>query len=57
MFHLLTDLAEKLTEEEAKSLMKELCKPENENRFMPFICKYLAIFTYILHNTFISVDI
>merc|ERR1711909_199266 len=31
------DFGEKLTKEEAKSLMKELCEPEDEDGFMPFI--------------------
>merc|ERR1712179_14658 len=30
LFRLLTNLGEKLTKEEAKALMKELCEPENE---------------------------
>merc|ERR1712080_65555 len=32
----LTNLGEKLTKEEAKALMKELCEPENEEGFMEF---------------------
>merc|ERR1711973_204933 len=36
LFRLLTDLGEKLTKEEAKSLMKELCEPEDDEGFMPF---------------------
>jgi len=36
MYLLLTNLGEKLTKEEAKSLMKELCEPEDEDGFMPF---------------------
>ena len=39
LFRLLTNLGEKLTKEEAKSLMKELCEPEDEDGFMPFIRK------------------
>merc|ERR1711976_7735 len=31
------DLGEKLTKEEAKSLMKELCDPADDEGFMPFI--------------------
>ena len=31
---------EKLTKEEAKSLMKELCEPADDEGFMPFIRKY-----------------
>jgi len=36
LFRLLTNLGEKLTKEEAKSLMKELCEPEDDEGFMPF---------------------
>ena len=31
---------EKLTKEEAKGLMKELCDPEDDEGFMPFMRKY-----------------
>merc|ERR1712106_896541 len=34
---MLTNLGEKLSKEEAKSLMKELCEPEDDDGFMPFI--------------------
>ena len=37
LFRLLTKLGEKLSKEEAKSLMKELCDPADEEGFMPFI--------------------
>merc|ERR1712013_246317 len=37
LFCLLTNLGEKLTKEEAKGLMKELCEPEDDDGFMPFI--------------------
>merc|ERR1712105_148731 len=37
LFRLLTNLGEKLTKEEAKGLMKELCEPEDDDGFMPFI--------------------
>ena len=40
LFRLLTNLGEKLTKEEAKSLMKELCDPADDDGFMPFIRKY-----------------
>ena len=33
-------LGEKLTKEEAKGLMKELCEPEDDEGFMPFMRKY-----------------
>jgi len=36
LFLLFTNLGEKLTKEEAKSLMKELCDPEDEDGFIPF---------------------
>merc|ERR1711973_35568 len=36
LFKMLTNLGEKLTKEEAKSLMKELCEPEDDEGFMPF---------------------
>ena len=32
-------LGEKLTKEEAKGLMKELCEPEDDEGFMPFMRK------------------
>jgi myosin light chain 6 len=37
LFRLLTNLGEKLTKEEAKNLMKELCEPEDDEGFMPFM--------------------
>merc|ERR1712133_301571 len=37
LFGLLTNLGEKLTKEEAKGLMKELCEPEDDEGFMPFM--------------------
>merc|ERR1711922_81834 len=36
LFKLLTNLGEKLTKEEAKNLMKDLCEPEDDDGFMPF---------------------
>ena len=48
LFKLLTNLGEKLTKEEAKGLMKELCEPEDNDGFMPFIRKFqLFIFKII----------
>ena len=32
---------EKLTKEEAKNLMKELCEPEDDEGFMPFMRKFV----------------
>merc|ERR1711862_723431 len=37
LFKMLTNLGDKLTKEEAKSLMKELCEPADDEGFMPFI--------------------
>eukprot|EP00092_Neocalanus_flemingeri_P074414 GFUD01092002.1.p1 GENE.GFUD01092002.1~~GFUD01092002.1.p1 ORF type:complete len:140 (-),score=49.93 GFUD01092002.1:26-445(-) len=37
LFKLLTNCGEKLSKEEAKSLMKELFEPEDEDGLMPFI--------------------
>lgn len=34
---------EKLTKEEAKNLMKELCDPEDDEGFMPFMRKLCLI--------------
>jgi myosin light chain 6 len=43
LFRLLTNLGEKLTKEEAKSLMKELCEPEDDEGFMPFKRKFFFV--------------
>ena len=40
LFNLLWKFGEKLTKEEAKSLMKELCEPEDDEGFMPFKRKF-----------------
>merc|ERR1711876_93869 len=37
LYLLLTNLGEKLNKEEAKSLMKELCEPDDDDGFTPFI--------------------
>merc|ERR1711935_906518 len=37
LFRLLTNLGEKLTKEEAKGLMNELCDPEDAEGFTPFM--------------------
>ena len=39
LFKLPINLGEKLTKEEAKGLMKELCEPADDDGFMPFIRK------------------
>ena len=44
LFRLLTNLGEKLTKEETKNLMKELCEPEDDEGFMPFMRKNLKNF-------------
>ena len=36
LFKLLTTLGEKLTKEEAKTLMKDLCDPADDDGFIPF---------------------
>ena len=48
LFRLLTNLGEKLTKEEAKGLMKELCEPEDDDGFMPFIRKFLLFLKYFI---------
>lgn len=37
LFRLLTNLGEKLTKEETKALMKELCEPDDDEGFMPYM--------------------
>ena len=46
LFRLLTNLGEKLTKDEAKSLMKELCDPADDEGFMPFIRKLFNLLYY-----------
>ena len=55
LFRLLTNLGEKLTKEEAKSLMKELCEPEDDDGFMPFIRKFFFIFKKYFTLNFYSI--
>ena len=43
---------EKLTKEEAKGLMKELCEPEDDEGFMPFMRKYFK--SYLSRHFFLS---
>ncbi len=43
LFRLLTNLGEKLTKEEAKGLMNELCEPEDDEGFMPFKRKWFCL--------------
>ena len=40
LFKLLVNLGEKLTKEEAKNLMKELCDPADDDGFIPFKRKF-----------------
>ena len=46
---------EKLTKEEAKGLMKELCEPEDDEGFMPFMRKYL--FAFVFHRQIFRINI
>ena len=48
-------LGEKLTKEEAKGLMKELCEPEDDEGFMPFMRKYLC--TSVIHHKMLRINI
>jgi Ca2+-binding EF-hand superfamily protein len=43
LYKLLYNLGEKLTKEEAKALMVELCDPEDEDGFMPYKREYLYL--------------
>ena len=52
LFLLLTGLGEKLSKEEAKGLMKELCEPEDDDGFMPFIRKYPLLLLYTIMYLF-----
>ena len=53
LFKILTTLGEKLSKEEAKSLMKELCEPEDDDGFMAFIRKLELLWTlFYLFNLF-----
>ena len=54
LFLLLTGLGEKLSKEEAKGLMKELCEPEDDDGFMPFIRKYILLFLHFVIYIFLA---
>ena len=54
LFKLLINLGEKLTKEEAKGLMAELCDPADAEGFMPFIRKYLFTLSYNLSLKLLS---
>ena len=49
LYKLLTMLGEKMSKQEAKDLMKELCEPEDEDGFMPFIRKYSIQQNLLIH--------
>ena len=44
-----------MTKEEAKGLMKELCEPEDDEGFMPFMRKYLC--TSVIHHKMLRINI
>ena len=44
LFKILTNMGEKLSKVEAKELMNELCEPEDEDGFMPFLRKLPTLF-------------
>ena len=44
LFKILTNMGEKLSKVEAKELMNELCEPEDEDGFMPFLRKLPVLF-------------
>ena len=46
LFKLLTKFGEKLSKEEAKHLMEELCEPEDVDGFTAFIRKLITFNTY-----------
>ena len=46
LFKLLTKFGEKLSKEEAKHLMEELCEPEDVDGFTAFIRKFITFNTY-----------
>ena len=50
LFKLLINFGEKLSKEEAKGLMKELCEPADDEGFMPFIRKLTFLNTFNLIN-------
>ena len=48
LFKLLTKFGEKLSKEEAKHLMEELCEPEDVDGFTAFIRKFITFNTYYI---------
>ena len=46
LFKLLTNFGEKLSKEDARGLMKELCEPEDEDGFIPFIRKFISFINF-----------
>ena len=47
LFKILTNMGEKLSKVEAKELMNELCEPEDEDGFMPFLRKLPLLFHHM----------
>merc|ERR1712051_1006628 len=54
LFRLLTNLGEKLTKEEAKGLMNELCDPEDAEGFTPFMPFLEGCARTTLHKQFLN---
>ena len=46
LFKLLTKFGEKLDKEEVRGLMNELCEPEDEDGFIPFIRKFISFINF-----------
>ena len=57
LFRLLTNLGEKLTKDEAKSLMKELCDEPDADGFMPFIREYFYSNSTRMVENFVQTDL
>merc|ERR1711911_462377 len=57
LFRLLTNLGEKLTKEEPKSLMKELCDEPDADGFMPFIREYSHFISIRMVENFVQTDL
>merc|ERR1712172_46327 len=54
LFRLLTNLGEKLTKEEAKGLMNELCDPEDAEGFTPSCLSWKGCARTTLHKQFLN---
>ena len=46
---------EKLTKEEVKGLMKELCDPEDDEGFMPFMRKHTNNWGYVTRSNILFI--